>query len=339
MRHSAAAASLLFFLLSVSSGQAFAQLNEQAFAQDNEGDTEKAPWRGSSITYRNVATALSVDKDAELTYNPYYAMSLSVSPRWWFGDHVAVFAGIDLSRELTHSDSTTYEGEYVWSDLRAGVAFSRYLTIPVLDIALSSNLNFSAPTSKYSRARTMYTSIRPDLILTRGFDVLGGIGLMYGVMGTKFFHEFTTSEKSESLIPGCTGVECAAFMNTGVRNTEWRMTHVVGLSVDFTEWIGLSTSVAWVMDFLYEIESADTGVSWEPQSPTDNRYMMVYGIELYAKPMDSLTLALGASTINAQQKADSSMQTPYFNRYTNVYFDMKFDIAGFVSQLSSAEEE
>lgn len=332
MRQTAAVVGLLFFVVMAAS--VFSVPTEAA-----ESTKNKSPWRGSSIVYRNEATAISVDKGADPTYNPYYAMTLGISPRWWFGDHITTFASIDVTRELTHEDGTTYSGEYVWGDLIFGVAGSQLVTIPGAGITITPTLSLTAPTSKYSQARTMYLSVRPELAFGKTFDVLSGISIGYGIQGTKFFNEFTTGELENPVIPSCTGLDCARYMNNGLRNTSWRMVNYAAVSVDFTDWLGISSSVAWIMDWLYKMEEADDSVTFEPQDSTDNRYMMSYGLELYSKPMKSLGIALGASTTNPQLAPDSTMRTPFFNRYTTIYFDLKFDLDGFISQLSSAEEE
>jgi hypothetical protein len=39
------------------------------------------------------------------------------------------------------------------------------------------------------------------------------------------------------------------------------------------------------------------------------------------------------STVNPQLKPDSTLQDPFVNRYTTLYFDVRFHIDGFIAQL------
>ena len=91
-----------------------------------------APYRESLIVYRNVVSARSFDKNADLTYNPYYAMQFDIAPTFWAGPHTYLTLDVAFSKEFTESDSvytreTTKQGEVILADiyLEAGVGISR----------------------------------------------------------------------------------------------------------------------------------------------------------------------------------------------------------------------
>ncbi len=301
-------------------------------------EEELVPWRGSALLYRNAASAISLDKGAELTYNPYYAMTLQVSPRWWFGKYVGLSADLDVTREITDADDTTRDGEWWLGDFQAAVS-GRAPRIPWVGIDSSASVALVAPTSKLSQASTMILGVRPGLTLSRTFPLLSGLTVAYSLQGARYFHEYTTAERELPLIPGCAGGGCERFLNFGVRNTEYRLTNAVALAMDFFPWLGISADAAVIVDWLYAQETVDERVSFEPQEPTDQRYLMAYSVELYGKPMPSLGLALGMSTVNPQLKPDSTYQEPFVNRYTTFYFDLRFHIDGFVAQLRSGGEQ
>jgi len=286
------------------------------------------------MLYRNAASAISFDKGADLTYNPYYAMTLQFSPRWWFGKYVGLSADADITREITEADDTTKAGEWWLGDVQAGVAV-RAPTIPLVGIDTMAKVSAFAPTSKISRARTLILGLKPELMVSRTFPLLSGLTLAYVVQGTRFFHDYTTSQREVPLIPGCAAGlgGCDRFVNLGLRNPEWRLTNAVALSMDFFPWLGISADAAIVVDWLYAQEEVDPQVSFEPQEGTDQRYTMAYSVELYGKPMPSVGLALGVSTVNPQLKPDSTPREPFVNRYTTVYFDVRFHIDGFIAQL------
>ena len=295
---------------------------------------EPAPWRGSNMLYRNAASAISLDEGADLTYNPYYAMTLQFSPRWWFGKYVGLSADADITREITESDDTTRAGEWWLGDVQAGIA-ARAPTIPFAGIDAMVKVSAFAPTSKISQARTLILGLKPELTLSRAFPLLSGLTLAYVLQGTRFLHKYTTSQREVPLIPGCAaGVGgCDRFVNIGLRNPEWRVTNAAALSLDIFPWLGISADAAVVVDWLYAQEDLDEQVSFEPQEGTDQRFTMAYSLEVYGKPMPTLGLALGMSTVNPQLKPDSTPREPFVNRHTTVYFDLRFHIDGFIAQL------
>jgi len=304
------------------------------------GEAAPDPWRGSVLTWRNVGTALSLQKDAELTYNPYYAMELDLHPRWWFGSIFSVDVDVAVSREITDSDVTTQRGELEWGDVWLGASASRFYVIPVAGIGLSGGLGVQFPTSKVSKARTQLLALKPSVRVDRQFDVLDGAWVGYGFAVTRFFNESTTSEREAPLIPDCLSADgsCDAYLGMGVRNPAWRMSHGVDLGLDVSRWFGISASASVLMDMLYPM-TVDESVSYEPQEDTDRRYVMAYGVEVHSRPLPALGFELGASTVNPQLKPDSSPEKPFFNRYTLVYLDVQFHFGSLVSQLTSGEVE
>lgn len=299
-------------------------------------DEEPAPYRGTVINWRNAMSALTLQKDAEPTYNPYYAMQLNTTARWWFDD--TFFAGVDFGfeAELTDADYTTRSGELWWNDTYIRFGASRFLRIPVVDIDFSAGIDLIAPTSKVSQARTVYLGVRPSVTISRHFDVLGGIHLAYLFRATKYFNEYTTSKLNGPIVPGCTGggTDCASLLQTGVRNPSWALTHLFLASFAFTDWVGVTGTVGLVSSYLYPLEGDDSRISTQTVTGTDERHTMVYEFELWTKPMESLGVAVGASTVNPQLAPDSTYQQPFFNRYTTFYVDLRLDVAGLVSQLT-----
>ena len=313
-----------------------------ASVQATDGETawwsvfgDRAPWRGSSITYRNEVSVLTFDKGAELTYNPYHAMSLFVRPRWWFGDVFYTSASLSLAQELTNADNTTKRGEVWLGDVAIGGGASRFYTIPVVGIAFSADARILTPTSKISQARTMVMGLRGGLSLSRVFDVLSGLSLRYRVEGTRSFYHYTTSERESPLIGGCAGTaaECDRHLNSGLRNSTWRLLNSFGLGMEFLPWLGASTSFSMLHYWLYAAAD-DERVDYAPQEPTDMRYVVAYDVEVHVTPTPAVTIGLGASTANAQQMPDSSYRQPFFNRYTTLYADVTVNIDGFVDLVS-----
>ncbi len=296
---------------------------------------DKAPWRGSSLTYRNEVSALTFDKGAELTYNPYHAMSLMFGGRWWFGDTFFASLGMSLAQELTNADSTTKRGEVWFGDLSIGGGASRFYTIPVVGIAFSADAKILAPTSKVSQARTTIMNLRGGLTMSRSFEVLSGLSLRYRIEGGRGLYSYTTSELEAPRISGCAGTatDCDRFLNTGLRNPKWRLVNSFGLGMEFLPWLGASTSYTLLHYWLFP-SADDERADFVPQEPTDMRYIVAYDVEVHVSPIDAFTISVGASTANAQQMPDSSYRQALFNRYTTVFADLTLNIDGFVDLVS-----
>ena len=314
---------VLLFLISI--------LPLTAVAQE---EVEPVPWAGSLLVVRNATTAISADPSADLTYNPYWEMSLTLAPRWQFNDIFSISASQSFSRELTNSDWTTKEGEIVVSDFGLRAAASRFYTIPAVEIGISTDLALTFPASKASRARTMVMAVGPGLTLSRSFDVLDGLSLSYGFRGTYYWHRYTTGEYESPTITEC-GSDCEEYLNTGILNPEWRLANSFGASLSFLRMVTLSASYAFFSDPLND--STDTmTVSLTPLEPTDTRFRHSFDVSVAVSPWDFVSFSLGANTTDSRLRPDSTGNyTPFFNRFTVLYFDVAFDLGAPFSRGSS----
>ncbi|MBW2276363.1 MAG: hypothetical protein JRF63_02660 [Deltaproteobacteria bacterium] len=323
------------------------ELDEQGASLTSETSFEPAsppeqwqpPWRGSYLGYRNAVSATSLDRGAELTYNPYYAMGLFIAPRWWLGDALQISADLTVMRELTDADTTSEQGETLLGDLVVGLSAPSFYTVPAIELELSAGLDLITPTSKGAQARTLYVGLTPGVGLARRFDVLAGLAFSYGFGATKFFHGATTAQREAPLIPDCSASgSCELYVGTGMRNTSWRLQSSFGASLSFVDWLSISAGVAVLTDVLYPLDGTDSQVSYEPQEPTDLRHTMAYSAEILGWPMPSLGIALGAETVNPQLRPDSTNEQPFFNRYTVLYLDLRLDFAGLSTQIASGRK-
>lgn len=305
-----------------------------ATATDEDADGS-SPFRGSTLTYRNAVTALTFDEGAELTYNPTWVMALEVAPRYWFDDVFSVGLRLDVSREITDDDTSTMRGESFLGNLTLTAGAVHWATIPVIDVRVSGGLDLSFPTSKAAQAQTMLFGVAPSVRLSRRFDVLAGLHLGYGLRLSKFFHRFTTSERETPLVPGCFDAVggCESHLNSGVRNTSWRLTNSLDLTLEFTSWLSMSASVAWLTGFLYDAADDDR-VNVTPQEPTSTRHALLYDLGVTVSPLSYFAVGLGTITINPQQRPDSSNYAPFFNRFTAFYLDLRLDVGALVASLS-----
>ena len=58
--------------------------------------SDALPFRGTALIYENIFNAYQLNRGNDLTYNPYYAMSLSARARWYFTDPPSLRLPFDL---------------------------------------------------------------------------------------------------------------------------------------------------------------------------------------------------------------------------------------------------
>jgi hypothetical protein len=305
-------------------------------AQEPTGEAAQVPWRGSEFIYRNTFTAYSLDPSADLTWNPYYAMIFGFKPRWWFDDHWYVGARLDVTRELTQADDTTFGGEAWLGDLLLTAGAAKFYTIPGVGIDLGADLLLSTPTSKISQGRTLVLGLGPGVRVSRTFDLgEGELSVGYHVRFSSFFHRYTTSELESPRIPTCSssGSGCDAFVNTGERNAQFRVQHGIDVAYEPLEWLALGTGFEHIVDWLYPMSFDDPDISLVNDSPSDQRWASVFYFEATFTPIPALEIGVGYETISPQLAPDSTYNNPFFNRYTTLYLDLRVEVDGLVSQL------
>ena len=312
---------------------------QQSAVKSCDPTTAKPPWRSSYFVWRNALGTATMDKDL-LTYNPYYAMVFSLLPRWWFTDRIFAKANLDITRELTNADDTTYRGETVLGDLSVGVGMSRIWKIPVVDIDLSADINFYLPTSKASQARTLVMAIRPGARLSRAFDILNGFQLGLNLRTGPSFHRYTTAERETPLISSCSlsSSGCDSFYNTGLRNPMYRFQWTADAWLGVLPWLDAYVVYGQVIDWLYSFDG-HAGTSFEPEPDSNARFLSVFAAELTFRPVKYLDLIAGYQTISPQLGPDSNFYNPFYNPYSIVYIDIRIDAAVLISTITGGETQ
>jgi hypothetical protein len=297
----------------------------------------KVSWRGSQLVLRNALSAISLDRSAEQTYNPYYAMTWSFRPWWWFGDKFFVRAQLDVIHELTEPDETTFEREALLDDLRLVAGGSGLWTIPFAGVHLSADLALILPTSKASRGRTLVLGLGPGLRLSRAFALFGyrsgGLIVGYNLRVTPYFHRYTTAERETPLIPGCSSGGCDVYLNTGKRNPVARLAQIVDVSVRILDWLGASLVLGHAVDWLHEIGAAPPEVTYQAVDDQGARYLTFFELTASFRPVDLLEIGVGYSALHPQLAPDSSYYVPFFNRYSVFFVDLKVHAEALVTRV------
>jgi hypothetical protein len=339
-------ASLLIFVTAVRAESAADARGDDGSENIVEGQVQagpQVPWRNSAFLWSHYLSALSFSKTTDLTYNPYYAQSLSFRPRYYPLKDLYVGARLDLEVELTLSDETDRSREWVVSDLLIDAVYAPdFLTIPILKIKASPSLRLTFPTSIVSRARTLVMGLGPGFSLKREIPLLKkkfltNLELMYAFRGTKYFNEYTEASIDVSTCANFARPEC---QHTGKRNAAARFSNFFEAKLQILEKLSFSASLTVINDTVYSLsaQTVSTPSSPDISFPGDSGVNMrgaLWGIwDLSYDPLDWLTVSFGISTYHPMLTPTAdSYYGPWFNRYTQFYLEAGITIDKLVSQV------
>lgn len=175
----------------------------------------------------------------------------SVLNTWSFGiskefvDGLSGSLGWGFYKYLTTAGGTNFEREARINDLSVSLTYGPIYTIPVLDVSISASLGAVVPLSRMSRTSTLRTRLSPRLSFGRSF---GNLSLSYGFGGSKSFHEFTSPVVDATDVDairrdgGAEDISANEVALAGV-NSEWSISHSIGLSYQWVD--NFSTSLSW----------------------------------------------------------------------------------------------
>ncbi len=295
---------------------------------------KKAPWRGSTLSYSHSHNAIGLDKGAQGHWNPYYLHRLNIRPQWSFGSQLYLRGNWDVGQELTTPDDLNRRYEIVVGDPSVDVGLVG-VKDPYAGIHVSGGLRMAAGLSKVSQAQTRFLTISPGVSVARTFPVMKGLSLRYDARYSERLHRYTTTQYEEATLAICDSrdlVACAEYAHSGVRNTKNDLLQSASLGFSPHERVSLSAQFLMHHGFLYPLtEDAQHGLS--PEEGVNTRYAWGFNLGASVKLTRELSLSLGASTLSAQQQPDSTLRSPFFNRYTNLYVDLGLDLEALLQRL------
>ncbi len=339
---------LCVFLAGVLTAQtALAQEIETGTAEATVKKEKKVPYRGSSFTWGHSISALTLDKSAESTYNPYYAQGFDFKPRWYLRDDLSLRARFVFEIEMTDSDSLDSAHGVYTTDLSLEANYApKWMKIPFLDISVNPSFSIYLPTGTYSKRKSLLMTIAPGVALRRSFKLLKGkflkeIGLTYGFRFSKYLNGYETASLDSTGICGGSDIDPSqpSCVSSGSRNVSYRIVNSFGFSLKVMEKLSVGATLFVINDMLYDIEGQDYEVgNGNPSvaigdSEINHRGSLwgIFSIDYDVLPW--MSLSVGTSTFYNQLGSDSSYRGFFFNRYTNFTFDVTIPIDKFVAQV------
>ncbi|MBI4816811.1 MAG: hypothetical protein HY791_11165 [Deltaproteobacteria bacterium] len=306
-------------------------------ASTTAASLESSPWRGSTLTYEHVASAISASRSAEPTYNPYYAHQLSIRASYHFSELFGASAELGVSQELTDADDTTSKHEALLDDV---VLRGTLGGISLAGLELSASLSLALPFSKASAAESRIVAVSPALQVTKSFDVASGLELSLRTRATIFTHRYTTLQLD---VPWARcdddSFECGSYRHTGDRNPASQLDLGGGVDLQVTEELGFSASYQVRRTQLYAIHEARVQTLTGPAQTSDARddvsarYSHTFALDGTYSVSKELGVTLGLVTAHPQLKPDSTYRVPLFNRFTQLSLDLTVSLDEVASRL------
>ena len=134
----------------------------QLTVPETEDESSSLPWRGTSFTWSQSLNLNALSRGAQRTYNPTYAWTFILQPRWYLNKLTYLSLDQRLALELTDSDTTLYPQRAMLSDTVVGIDTQYWQQkLPRLgELDLLAGGGLVAPTSIASRAQTMVLAAR-----------------------------------------------------------------------------------------------------------------------------------------------------------------------------------
>lgn len=332
---------VVFLTLTVSS-LAVAQAVPTIGTGSGGGDA-KLPFAGTSVSYGHQLT----------TFNPTpevvaWSQRIGLMPEYHFNKHVFVRSRLYLSQELTLSDSTKYPHEVELSDLWFDGVWTGWKE-PVTGIRVAGDLRATFPTSKTSQAVSRLFTLGPSVNVSRHFNVLAGLSLIYSGRFTWRFNQYTTRQTDGGRIVNCAGLglpEACLDTSTGRRVAQADLLH--GPTVSFSPHERLNVSATFLLQhgFLPRLAPAPAELAQQVPSlndpstnPNDSvAHFSAFIVGVTYSPWDVVSFTAGAFTFSSQLASDGKFIFPLFNLNTVVSLDATFDIEAVVSSFTKEKQ-
>ncbi len=194
--------------------------------------------------------------------NPYFDYAVTLQPTWAFEDGTLLNLQIAVTQELTNSDSTTEQRQFLLSDLRLGAARKLY-SIDSTKTAFSGELYSLWGTSLASQGETLVTALEGRVTATQPVN---DFTFLFRSAYRENFHRYTSPVTSTTAEDGFRLCMARDGGNEGLGNDActgggnnraraWNNR----LAVSYTPFESLSFSLRYTLLHSWAYESYDVG--------------------------------------------------------------------------------
>ncbi len=321
-----------------------------AEAVDTKKKESTLPWRGTTLLFDQSMTTQTahLQTSPQQSYVPLYELWFSFRPRWYFSDHVYVWARMDLNKEMTNSSDTTKYREDVFGDIWTDLRY----TTPVEAISKNFRTTFGLralwPTSKESQGNGVYVTTGLTAAAQQKFTIngenakfLNGADVSLSLAYSHPFSRATTPTNGE-LNYVRQNTEGRTFVSDQLRGTplsNHTLLAAIHGGLQITPKLGAGLDMIWINSWHYSAPGAvnvpiSGGDVFVPRSADDTlftqRTWFIASAE-YAL-LDELSLGLGyynlASEIapNGQRRGIVGGDVIWWSPDARVFFDITVNL-------------
>lgn len=332
---------------------------EEAAPAEEEEEEEAAPptqlpFRNSFFDWNHAVTFNSFVRDGQLSYNPYYAQTFSLTPRWYVGPQSFFWASQSLGVELTESDSDVYLRDPQLSDTL--LDFRQVLPWEGFVFIGSARLGF--PVSKASQAAQRYLQTGLGLQVVR--PIPEAFLTLAASFGYRRWWAGSNVVRSGQPLPSyCPGPQSAGsgapeeaggvFCDQAGSVSTSRDILVSGLTVTFAyETISVAAQFLFVNQYAHELAPAEVMVDTSPEpivlqdtSRTHWRNGTYFTLALTYQPLPWFSATVGfqnAGNVAPAYNDDGSIRS-IFNPDSQVYVSTTFQLDAIYTELAGSGDD
>lgn len=266
----------------------------------------------------------------EFGRNPYYDYVVTLRPTWEFKDRTQLELMLSGTQELTKSDSTSKQRQFLLSDLRLGVR-RRLYTFTESKTAVSGEFFDYLPTSIASRGATMVTALEGRVSLTQP---VGDFAFSLRSSFRKNFHRYTSPvvEARETGLATCLAREGgnerinALNCTAGGNNTSFVLNH--RLLASYAPFEKVSFLAMYTLAHAFTYDGFDTSPDdCDPTQPAScarggvgatagrgRRDTQIGALMATYQPARNLAFTLGLFTASSPRSSDDRrIRFPFFD--------------------------
>jgi hypothetical protein len=274
-------------------------------------------FEGSELRLITEANVNAFAPKLQHTRNETVESSILLRPRFDAGNDISIRGRLALSYEWTNSDTTTDLHEPVLSDLELEVLWKGVPKLVGIETSIGVSTIF--PTSKVSRARTMYFAPGVLLAIRRPFSLFSGeLELALGGSYHRPVYRYTTPNLADPppYAPQCFGggVGCLA-QGSGVANVRDRLDWRASITGD---WFGVSPGILFEASHQLPYAIGDQAV----------RVLTFFSFWISYAPLDWLGIELGYAMERNIISGSGGYGNPFFDRYQDMrlYLSLSFTL-------------
>jgi len=340
--------------------------------EEEAEEEDMPPWAGSSITYGNLTSLVSshafpdsfcteqdaancVDSENNETTgrdggntNPYYGMSLTLSPVWVVADWLTLSGGLSFIGELTLPDSDPTP--FNIGNLSVNLGFGELFEIPGVDVGVSASVANIFGTSEVSRTHGHIASTYGSLTFSKSLEVLGGLSLSYTPTLGLTANKATTSSATAYDIcvdgsqPATNSNDditaaCGEWQSVGLGSPSSYMglSHSFSVGLSLNDMFSLSAGYELGQDFSYQTSATEYDDNQANNTdPTQIGYSQGVSLGLRAKVLPYMTVSAGVKSAGPQLQPSGTYYKPLLSKLAKAYLNITITPAALLAEASDS---